>query len=188
MKIFLVGNGPTRKDFDLDSLKTKGLIVGCNWAYRDFEFDIICSGDREVSAKIEKEWSGDWIRRDDYGNKRNNRDNVYWNSHNEILCKLPQLNHAIGWNTGRMAVYALSLKYKPSTIYLLGFDMDRTNIYEEANMDARWKGEDPSFVSGWNSLFARVVSKVIRVGPKDNMTDSLNCGHITYKEFTNEVL
>ncbi len=41
MKIFLIGNGESRKDFDLNLLKEKGLIVGCNAIYRDIKPDIL---------------------------------------------------------------------------------------------------------------------------------------------------
>ena len=33
---YIIGNGPSRKGFDLNLLKTSGQIYGCNALYRDF--------------------------------------------------------------------------------------------------------------------------------------------------------
>ena len=33
---FIIGNGPSRKNFDLKKLKGKGTVFGCNALYRDF--------------------------------------------------------------------------------------------------------------------------------------------------------
>ena len=42
-KVFILGNGESRKNFDLDDLKTKGTVYGCNALYRDFTPDaLIC--------------------------------------------------------------------------------------------------------------------------------------------------
>lgn len=188
MNIFLFGNGISRKDFDISSLVGKGLIVGCNWAYKDYPFDVICSADREVSAKIAKEWKGDWLRRDDYSSRNNNRDNVYWNKHTNLICKLPQLGHTMGWNTGRAAIYALDKKFKPSIIYLLGFDLDRTSMHAESTGDNPETDARGLFINGWNSLLTRKdMCPVTRVGPVDYFTDELTCKHMTYEEFNNEL-
>ena len=191
MNVFIFGNGVSRKNFDIGSLKGKGILIGCNWAYTEYPFDVICSADPEVSAKIEKEWKGDWIRRDDYGNRRNNRDYMYWNTHEKLICVLPQLAGATGWNTGRAIIYASRKKFNPEKIYLFGFDLDRTNLYEAANMVHRWQTMPEGFIAGWNSLFHKVKERggadVIRVGPKDEASKRLTCKHITYEEFSNEV-
>jgi hypothetical protein len=188
MNVFLFGNGVSRKGFDISSLAGKGLLVGCNWAYREYPFDIICSADPGVSKEIEKKWKGDWIRRDDYGNRNNNRDNMYWNTHDKLICRLPQLGHAMGWNTGRAIIYTINLKFGPDRIYLFGFDLDRTNVYESANMMHRWKTAPDNFVSGWNALLdRRDMCEIVRVGPEDVMTKKLICKHMTYEEFNNEI-
>ena len=36
MRAFCLGNGPSRKSFDLEILKTFGTVIGCNAIYRDF--------------------------------------------------------------------------------------------------------------------------------------------------------
>lgn len=173
MDIYLVGNGTSRKDFDLTKLEGKGLLVGCNWAYKeDVKWDIVCSADPEVSKEIAKKWDGDWIRRDNP--KR--RDDVYWNSYDNLICELPRLSHGLGWNTGRAAIYALHKKFNPDTIYLLGFDLGGDNLYVTIPSN-----RPPHYETCWNFLFGKV--NCIRVGPRDSMTDKLSCEHLTYEEF-----
>jgi len=42
-RVFVLGNGESRKSVDLDVLKTKGAVYGCNALYRDFTPDaLIC--------------------------------------------------------------------------------------------------------------------------------------------------
>ncbi len=41
MDVFVIGNGLSRTGFDLESLRSKGHIIGCNWIYRDFLPDTV---------------------------------------------------------------------------------------------------------------------------------------------------
>lgn len=58
MRAFIIGNGPSRKGFDITSLKGHGTIYGCNALYRDFpKFDIpdyLVSIDEEIITEIKK--------------------------------------------------------------------------------------------------------------------------------------
>ncbi len=52
-KAFVVGNGLSRKKFDLNKIKNKGKVFGCNALYRDFPVDyLIAFDDRMVSELI----------------------------------------------------------------------------------------------------------------------------------------
>ena len=48
-KVFCIGNGNSRKDFNLESLRGKGKIYGCNALYRDFKPDVLISVARNIS-------------------------------------------------------------------------------------------------------------------------------------------
>ena len=48
--IFVLGNGPSRKNIDPNSLP--GLVIGCNACYRDFKPDAICAIDAGVMSDI----------------------------------------------------------------------------------------------------------------------------------------
>ena len=37
-RAFCIGNGQSRKGFNLKNLKSRGVIVGCNFLYKDFAF------------------------------------------------------------------------------------------------------------------------------------------------------
>ena len=48
--IFVLGNGPSRKNIDPNSLP--GLVIGCNACYRDFTPDVICATDAGIMSDI----------------------------------------------------------------------------------------------------------------------------------------
>ena len=52
---YCIGNGPSRKDFDLNRLKATGQTYGCNALYRDFVPDFIFSIDSPVTLEMVKE-------------------------------------------------------------------------------------------------------------------------------------
>ena len=49
---YCIGNGPSRKGFDLNKLKATGQTYGCNALYRDFMPDFIFSVDMKMSVKM----------------------------------------------------------------------------------------------------------------------------------------
>jgi len=50
--IFCIGNGESRKDFDLHRLKPFGKIYGCNGLYRDFTPDVLVAMDYNICHEI----------------------------------------------------------------------------------------------------------------------------------------
>ena len=50
--IFCIGNGESRKDFDLEKLRPHGKIYGCNALYRDFKPDVLISVDNGIMHEI----------------------------------------------------------------------------------------------------------------------------------------
>lgn len=50
---FIIGNGPSRKDFDLEVLRNLGVIFGTNALYRDFEPDFLVAIDEPIILEIE---------------------------------------------------------------------------------------------------------------------------------------
>ena len=49
---YCIGNGPSRKDFDLTRLKDTGQTYGCNALYRDFMPDFIFSVDTRITQQM----------------------------------------------------------------------------------------------------------------------------------------
>ena len=51
-RVFCIGNGESRKGFDLEKLRPHGNIYGCNALYRDFMPDILTSVDHGIMHEI----------------------------------------------------------------------------------------------------------------------------------------
>ena len=51
-KAFCIGNGESRKGFDLEQLRPHGKIYGCNAIYRDFMPDVLTAVDHGIMHEI----------------------------------------------------------------------------------------------------------------------------------------
>ena len=51
-KVFCIGNGESRKGFDLETLRPHGKIYGCNALYRDFTPDVLTAVDQGICHEI----------------------------------------------------------------------------------------------------------------------------------------
>jgi len=68
--VFLIGNGESRKGFDLNTLKPHGKVYGCNAIYRDFTPDVLVAVDHGIMHEIYRGgygytnecWFRDWTR------------------------------------------------------------------------------------------------------------------------------
>jgi hypothetical protein len=69
-RVFCIGNGESRKNFDLQSLRPYGKIYGCNALYRDFTPDVLTAVDHGIMHEIyhsgycynNETWLRDWTR------------------------------------------------------------------------------------------------------------------------------
>lgn len=67
-KVFCIGNGESRKDFNLNKLRPFGKIYGCNALYRDFTPDVLVAVDAGIIHEIydngfcfdNESWFRDW--------------------------------------------------------------------------------------------------------------------------------
>ena len=51
-RVFCIGNGESRKNFDLEKLRPHGKIYGCNALYRDFMPDVLTSVDHGIMHEV----------------------------------------------------------------------------------------------------------------------------------------
>jgi hypothetical protein len=51
-RVFCIGNGESRKDIDLEKLRSHGKIYGCNALYRDFTPDVLVAVDQGIMHEI----------------------------------------------------------------------------------------------------------------------------------------
>ena len=57
---FIIGNGTSRQQFDLNNLRGQGKIFGCNALYRDFEPDFLVAIDDKIIKEIKESDFPDW--------------------------------------------------------------------------------------------------------------------------------
>src|SRR6056300_1971441 len=69
-RVFCIGNGESRKGFDLSKLRQFGNIYGCNALYRDFTPDVLTAVDNGIMHEIyqsgycdkNETWLRNWSR------------------------------------------------------------------------------------------------------------------------------
>ena len=124
---YIIGNGPSRKNFDLNKLKATGQTYGCNALYRDFIPDYLFMVDRFISQKIVD-------------------DKVF----EKCICYAPALEfnrskrrlhlipHNPHWISGSAAFWTACM-HGHKNIYLIGFDFREygkdqlNNIYQDTD-------------------------------------------------------
>lgn len=138
-RIFVLGNGESRKSIDLYDLHQYGRVYGCNAIYRDHPWvDKLVSVDAPMQQEIiDSKYGG----------------NVVFRSHPNIKRpgKIKTIKQELGVDRGYMSggvlldLAAKTLKSKPhSEIYLLGFD-----IFGKIEQD-----EQGRYVQKFNNLYA----------------------------------
>lgn len=190
---YIIGNGPSRKNFNLNLLKGSGQTYGCNALYRDFVPDYLFMVDSKISKAIVDE-------------------EVY----KRCICYAPSLEvnrypgtlHLIPnnpyWVSGNQAMWTACL-HGHQNIYLIGFDFrefgrgELNNIYQ----NTAFYGERHSdlIFNAWLSQFRKLIKMrpycqftVVHNDPPEYLyhlqtgTDLKNTKLINYFEFTEKVL
>jgi hypothetical protein len=190
---YVIGNGPSRKEFDLTLLKNTGQIYGCNALYRDFDPTFLFMVDSKMSKAIID-------------------DHVY----EKCVCYAPSLevNRSGGklnlipnsphWVSGSSAMWTACV-HGHKNIYLIGFDFREygqgqlNNIYQDTPCYGE-RNSDTVF-EGWLSQFRTLIKQrpycqftVVHDNPPNFLnhlqtgTDLKNTRLMTYEEFTKKVL
>jgi hypothetical protein len=163
--VFIIGNGSSRREFDLHQLVGRGIIVGCNESYKFFpHFDMVASIDGpstlDIKANYNKlhiyKWKENWFRSDT----------------GEDLGRL------VGsYNAGQLALKAAVELLQPDTIYLLGVDFGGSRLYTGRVTD----GPTNKCWDTWKKLAKG--QDVIHITNGDSIYDET----ITYETFTNSL-
>ena len=192
---YIIGNGPSRKDFDLNKLNATGQTYGCNALYRDFIPDFIFSVDMKMTVKMcEDEVGAKTIH---YApalevNRKQNKG---------MLHLIPNNPH---WISGNAAFWTAGV-HGHKNIYLIGFDFREYGKEKLNNMyqDTECYGErhDDKIFEGWLKQFRDMLKMrpnvnytVVHDNPPAFMnhlqtgTDLGNSKVISYKEFIDTVL
>ena len=175
--VFLIGNGTSRKDFDLERLRSKGTIIGCNALYREFTPDVLIA----IDAKMLKE-----LKESDYGSENfviipRNRTVAVPNAK---MWKTERFN-----TSGCFAMKLITQVMQPNKCYMLGMDGYPGNMYDGT------KNYAPNTLQnfkGVNGYYVQVLTgpgetEFINVNSKDewpeeaHKTGKYRC--ISYEEF-----
>jgi hypothetical protein len=107
----VIGNGPSRLEFDLTNLKARNIqTYGCNALYRDFDPDFLIAVGKEIGLEIKTSGYAD--------------SHVVFSTTENII-KYPNTFHLVpqnpAWNAGAIAAY-LACFDGHATVYLIGHD------------------------------------------------------------------
>jgi hypothetical protein len=189
---YCIGNGPSRKGFDLTSLTESGQTYGCNALYRDFVPDYLFSVDAPMSKKLSE-------------------DKVYEKSvcyaptlevnRNKGLTLIPRNPH---YTSGNQAIWTATV-HGHKNIYLIGYDFREygpgqlNNMYQDTENYGERNGGD--IFEAWYSTLRRIIKQrpycnftLVHDNPPEYFnhmqtgTDLKNTFKMTYAEFNNKVL
>lgn len=190
---YIIGNGPSRKNFDLEMLKGSGQVYGCNALYRDFIPDFLFMVDSKISKVIVDE-----------------------RVHEKCVCYAPSLEvnrskgalnlipHNPHWVSGQAAMWTACV-HGHKNLYLIGFDFREygkdqlNNIYQDTPCYGERKSD--AVFEAWLKQFRTLVKQrpycnftVVHDDPPEYLrhlqtgTDLGNTRLMTYQEFTEKVL
>lgn len=187
---YCIGNGPSRKGFDLNKLKASGQTYGCNALYRDFMPDFIFSVDTKVTMKMCEDEVG--LKTVHYAPALE----VNRKQSNGMLKLIPNNPH---WISGNAAFWTAGV-HGHKNIYLLGYDFREygkdqlNNIYQDTENYGERQGED--IFEGWLKQFRDMLKMrpyvnytVVHDNPPEFLnhlqtgTDLGNSKIISYAEF-----
>ena len=190
---YCIGNGPSRKGFDLTTLKNTGQTYGCNALYRDFKPDYLFSVDALMSREISK--SEIW------------KQGVHCYApslevnRNEGLKLIPFNPH---YTSGNTAIHT-AIIHGHKNIFMLGFDFREygkdqlNNIYQDT--DNYGERHSDAIFDVWLTTFRKTVKQrpyvnftIVHDSPPEYLnhlqtgTDLKNTALMTYRDFKEKVL
>jgi len=162
----LVGNGSSRAGFDLHRLDGQGLVVGCNYLYRDYDPDYIVAIDEEIvddirahlRAKLNHRWKM---------LARVYLDGRFWwlCADQEKVVRFASINHRLNQNSGILGAYFLAHTMTAKRLYLFGVDFFRPVPDADNDMYFGHIPFKPKVDMAWNRVIAdHPDTEFIRVG------------------------
>jgi hypothetical protein len=192
---YCIGNGPSRKGFDLNLLKSTGQTYGCNALYRDFMPDFIFSVDTKMTMQMVEDEVG--LKTVHYApalevNRKQTKG---------MLHLIPNNPH---WISGNQAFWTAGV-HGHKNIYLIGYDFREygkdqlNNIYQDTTCYGERHSD--SIFEGWLKQFRDMLKMrpyvnytVVHDNPPEFLNylqtgaDLKNSKIISYAEFSDTVL
>ena len=172
---FIIGNGVSRKGFDLESLRNKGTIIGCNALHRDFTPDVLVAVDMKMIKEIEKVQ----YTKSNYFVVPANRSRLKDQNIYRISLK--------GFSTSGGFAIRFAGKMQSHTAYLLGFDCYGGNVYtntpnyKQAAKPTKYKKFIEDYTRGFADYPDTQYINVIRDGK--NGLKNIKSKHLSTMEF-----
>lgn len=154
-RAFVLGNGVSRLEVDLNVLKQEGKVYGCNALYRTFAPDVLVSTDTPIATAIQQSGYAEQHR------MYTRKPIAGLGAH-----RVPQ--PYFGYSSGPIAA-ALAAMDQNIAVYLVGFDMGPVghnqfnNVYADTEFYKKSSAR-PTFSGNW----ARQLVQVMKDFPKTN--------------------
>jgi len=175
--VFLIGNGKSRKDFDLERLRGLGTIIGCNALYREFTPDLLVAIDAKMLRELLKA-------------KYAERGQVLIPNNRTVAVPGAIKWNVKGYNTsGGFSMKLIAEVMQPTKCYMLGMDGYTGNLYDgtlnyATNTLHNFKGINTYYLKALQGIGETTF---INVNEKDawpkEVHDTGKYKFITYKEF-----
>ena len=145
---FVLGNGISRKNVDLNQLRQHGTIYGCNALYREFTPDVLVATDKPIATQIQE--SGYALKNKFYTRRPIARSGA-----------LALLRPYYGYSSGPNACGLAAIDGHVH-IYLLGFDMGPTTTNQFNNIYAGTEfykpiGAQPTYTGNWVKQIVKIA-------------------------------
>jgi hypothetical protein len=182
---FVLGNGTSRKSINLENLKSKGTVYGCNAIYREFEPDYLIAVDTKMILEINKA-----------GFQHNHQ---VWTNKNKAYAQFTGFNYfnpSKGWSSGPTALN-LASDHNNNELYILGFDYvgldDKVNNIYSGTPNYKKVSDRATFHGNWlkqtlivcqkntNKRYIRVLGDNPFIPKEFSVLNNLS--HITVEEF-----
>lgn len=192
-KAFVLGNGQTRLELDLNELTDKGKVFGCNNLYKDYTPDVLVATDKPIAYRIQK--SG------------YSKEHVFYTREPLQLHGGHKIMKNWGYSSGPVALTLAAIDQIPH-IYMIGMDLQgirnndkknpakRTfnNIYAGMEYYKHKDAEETHFVN-WYQQIEQIMKeyqyqKFYHVNPHNGYTpqewlDCPNFRTMTLEQFRN---
>jgi hypothetical protein len=187
----IIGNGPSRLNFDLDRINETMYTYGCNALYRDFMPNYLIAMDDQLVREI-------------LANKIQHKTNFYTQEKHKFDHMTVDVNEKINWlkpldkrlDSGNSAL-EVALNHAYDIIYIIGFDYNTEdhkldNVYKGTTHYARnsHNYHAKEMASEWKQRLRNLIrefpnTKIIRVNGSNTCVniDQTNYSEITIEQF-----
>ena len=146
-RAFVLGNGVSRQQVDLENLRHCGPVYGCNALYRDFTPTVLVSTDKPISTRIQ-----------DSGYPAKNRFYTRRPVAGNGAHPVPQKYY--GYSSGPIAA-SIAAFDGAFSIYLVGFDMGPVNnhfnnVYADTEFYKK-SAATPTFTGNWARQLVQIA-------------------------------